>query len=181
VFPSVISTVSGGAREAEDDRSLEVECAWQRRLDCAGRHRRLDHAGRHRRLDRDCDSDLDFARVRGGEQPQRKVTAAQDHEAEHGCFGHGFGCVGCSDHSRLHDSKEWVPLTKIGRLVKTGKLRKVEEAYHMLPIKEQQVFETLVPRLTAAHRELLVEEHRELEVDQRRMELDHTRQRQLNC
>jgi len=40
-------------------------------------------------------------------------------------------------------SEEWVPLTKLRRLVMTGKLIMVEEAYlHSLPIKEHQVLET---------------------------------------
>ena len=64
-------------------------------------------------------------------------------------------------------SEEWVPLTKLRRLVMTGKLLMVEEAYlHSLPIKEHQVLETLVPGLTATCHELLEEEHCELEVDQ---------------
>ena len=37
--------------------------------------------------------------------------------------------VGRGNHGGLCGSKEeWVPLTKLGRLVRTGKLRKVEEA-----------------------------------------------------
>ena len=40
--------------------------------------------------------------------------------------------------------------------------------------------ETLVPGLTAVHRESL-EEHRKLEVDQRRLEVDRAWQRQLDC
>ena len=37
---------------------------------------------------------------------------------------------------------------------------------HLLPIKEHQVLETLVPGLMATCHELLEEEHCELEVDQ---------------
>ena len=56
--------------------------------------------------------------------------------------------------------------------MKTGMLRKVEEAYlHSLPIQEHQVLETLATRLTVAHHESL-EEHSKLEVDQRRLEVD---------
>ena len=58
------------------------------------------------------------------------------------------------------------------------KHHKVEEAYlHSLPIKKHQVLDTLVSGLTMAHRELLEEEHRELEVDQRCLEVDCARQR----
>ncbi|PUZ56606.1 hypothetical protein GQ55_5G337900 [Panicum hallii var. hallii] len=72
--------------------------------------------------------------------------------------------------------EEWVPLTKLGQLGKTGKLHKVEEVYlHSLAIKEHQVLETLVPGLmglTAVLRESLEEEHRELEVEQQHLEVD---------
>jgi len=163
----------------EDARSLEVESDRQRRLDRTGRHRQLDSDldfdfGLNSILD--FDRDLDSARFHEGELALRKATAARDREAEHkgdrtldhGGFGRGFDHVGHDNHGKLRGSKEWVPLTKLGRLVKTGMLCKVEEAYlHSLLIKEHQVLETLVPGHTAAHRELL-EEHRELEVDQRR-------------
>jgi len=40
--------------------------------------------------------------------------------------------------------KEWVPLTKLGKLVKSGKIRKLEEIYlHSLPIKEPEVVDML--------------------------------------
>ena len=40
--------------------------------------------------------------------------------------------------------KEWVPLTKLGKLVKAGKIRKLEEIYlHSLPIKEPEVVDHL--------------------------------------
>ena len=74
-------------------------------------------------------------------------------------------------------SEEWVPLTKLRRLVMTGKLLMVEEAYlHSLPIKEHQVLETLFSGLTAVHRESL-EQYREVELVQRRLEVDRARQR----
>ena len=64
--------------------------------------------------------------------------------------------------------------------MKTDMLRKVEEAYlHSLLIKEHQVLETLFSRLTAVHRESL-EQYRELELVQRRLEVDRARQRQLD-
>lgn len=38
--------------------------------------------------------------------------------------------------------KEWVPLTKLGRLVKSGKISKLEEIFlHSIPIKEPEIVE----------------------------------------
>jgi len=152
------------ARLGKDDWSLEVERDRQRRLDRAGRHRQLDY---DHDSDLDFDSDLDCARVCEGEKAVQKVAVARDCKAQHGGdrtwnhvgFGRGFGHVGRGDHGRLRGSKELVPLTKLGRLVKTGMLSKIEQTYlHSLPIKEHKVLETLVPGLTGAHRDSL-EEH----------------------
>ena len=45
------------------------------------------------------------------------------------------------------DDKEWVPLTKLGRLVKYNKLNKLEEIYtHSIPIKEHQIIDELLER-----------------------------------
>merc|ERR1711862_1022638 len=39
--------------------------------------------------------------------------------------------------------KEWMPVTKLGRLVKEGKITSIEEIYvHSLPIKEYQIIDT---------------------------------------
>merc|ERR1712166_1344623 len=41
------------------------------------------------------------------------------------------------------DEKEWVPVTKLGRLVKEGHIVSIEEIYlHSLPIKEYQIIDT---------------------------------------
>src|ERR1700753_438290 len=38
------------------------------------------------------------------------------------------------------DEKEWQPVTKLGRLVKAGKIQSMEQIYlHSLPIKEYQI------------------------------------------
>lgn len=38
------------------------------------------------------------------------------------------------------EEKEWQPVTKLGRLVKAGKINSMEEIYlHSLPIKEYQI------------------------------------------
>ncbi|KAI3379991.1 hypothetical protein SNEBB_000232 [Seison nebaliae] len=41
--------------------------------------------------------------------------------------------------------KEWVPVTKLGRLVKEDKIRKIEDIYlYSIPIKEDKIVETLL-------------------------------------
>ena len=38
------------------------------------------------------------------------------------------------------DSKEWVPITRLGRQVKNGEIRSIEQIYeHSLPIKEIEI------------------------------------------
>ena len=44
------------------------------------------------------------------------------------------------------DSKEWTPVTKLGRLVKANKIKSLEEIYlHALPIKEYQIIDHFYP------------------------------------
>ena len=44
--------------------------------------------------------------------------------------------------------KEWQPVTKLGRLVKAGKIKSMEEIYlHSLPIKEYQIVDNFLPKL----------------------------------
>lgn len=47
------------------------------------------------------------------------------------------------------DEKDWVPVTKLGRLVKDGKVKSLEEIYlFSIPIKEYQIVETFLgPKL----------------------------------
>lgn len=46
------------------------------------------------------------------------------------------------------EEKEWQPVTKLGRLVKAGKIRSMEEIYlHSLPIKEYQIVDFFLPKL----------------------------------
>ncbi|ORY68625.1 ribosomal protein S5 [Pseudomassariella vexata] len=46
------------------------------------------------------------------------------------------------------ESKEWQPVTKLGRLVKAGKIKSMEEIYlHSLPIKEYQIVDFFLPKL----------------------------------
>ncbi len=46
------------------------------------------------------------------------------------------------------EEKEWQPVTKLGRLVKGGKIKSMEEIYlHSLPIKEFQIVDFFLPKL----------------------------------
>lgn len=46
------------------------------------------------------------------------------------------------------EEKGWVPVTKLGRLVKAGKINSIEEIFlHSLPVKEFQIIDTLLPNL----------------------------------
>jgi hypothetical protein len=46
------------------------------------------------------------------------------------------------------EEKEWQPVTKLGRLVKAGKIKSMEEIYlHSLPIKEYQIVDFFLPSL----------------------------------
>lgn len=46
------------------------------------------------------------------------------------------------------EEKEWQPVTKLGRLVKAGKITSMEEIYlHSLPIKEYQIVDQFLPKL----------------------------------
>mmetsp|Transcript_16577 Transcript_16577/g.42960 ORF Transcript_16577/g.42960 Transcript_16577/m.42960 type:complete len:275 (+) Transcript_16577:22-846(+) len=69
-----------------------------------------------------------------------------------GGFGRGFGDRGRGDRGRGRgdrrgprrgrgdDKEEWVPCTKLGRLVKDGKIKSIEQLYlFSLPIKEYQI------------------------------------------
>lgn len=46
------------------------------------------------------------------------------------------------------EEKEWQPVTKLGRLVKAGKITSMEQIYlHSLPIKEYQIVDWFLPKL----------------------------------
>lgn len=46
------------------------------------------------------------------------------------------------------EEKAWVPVTKLGRLVKEGKIRSIEEIYlFSLPVKEYQIIDFFCPKL----------------------------------
>lgn len=49
---------------------------------------------------------------------------------------------------RREEEKGWTPVTKLGRLVKAGKITSIEEIYlHSLPVKEYQIIDQLLPEL----------------------------------
>lgn len=50
--------------------------------------------------------------------------------------------------SNKSEEKEWQPVTKLGRLVKAGKIQSMEQIYlHSLPIKEYQIVDWFLPKL----------------------------------
>ncbi|ANB13190.1 ribosomal 40S subunit protein S2 [Sugiyamaella lignohabitans] len=49
---------------------------------------------------------------------------------------------------RRDEEKGWQPVTKLGRLVKAGKIKSLEEIYlHSLPVKEYQIIDQFLPTL----------------------------------
>merc|ERR1712028_124560 len=46
------------------------------------------------------------------------------------------------------DAEEWIPCTKLGRLVKDGKIRNIDDIYYFsMPIKEYQIVDFFLPSL----------------------------------
>ncbi|VAI23772.1 unnamed protein product [Triticum turgidum subsp. durum] len=87
---------------------------------------------------------------RGGER------GVGERGGDRGGFGRGFGRGGRGDRGGRRggrrgprqEEEKWVPVTKLGRLVKEGRFTKMEEIYlHSLPVKEHQIVETLCPGL----------------------------------
>lgn len=62
--------------------------------------------------------------------------------------GRGRGRRGPRRGGNKSEEKEWQPVTKLGRLVKAGKIKSMEEIYlHSLPIKEYQIVDWFLPKL----------------------------------
>ncbi|CAE6510550.1 unnamed protein product [Rhizoctonia solani] len=60
----------------------------------------------------------------------------------------GRGRRGPRRGGRKDEDKEWMPVTKLGRLVKDGKIKSMEEIYlFSLPIKEFQIVDFFLPTL----------------------------------
>ncbi|KAJ7209492.1 hypothetical protein GGX14DRAFT_630352 [Mycena pura] len=70
-----------------------------------------------------------------------------------GGFGRGRGDRGRGRRGprrggRKDEEKEWQPVTKLGRLVKDGKIKSMEEIYlFSLPVKEYQIIDLFLPKL----------------------------------
>ncbi|ORY00280.1 40S ribosomal protein s2 [Basidiobolus meristosporus CBS 931.73] len=69
-----------------------------------------------------------------------------------GGFGRGRGGRGGRGRGRRggrkDEEKEWVPVTKLGRLVKDGKIKSIEQIYlFSLPVKEYQIIDYFLPTL----------------------------------
>lgn len=68
-----------------------------------------------------------------------------------GGFGRGRGRGGRGGRGRRggrDEEKSWVPVTKLGRLVKEGKIKNIEQIYlFSLPIKEYQIVDYFLPTL----------------------------------
>lgn len=92
-----------------------------------------------------------------GEAPQTTTTQPTTDAPRRGGRG-GFGARGgrggrggprggAGGRGGRPDDKDWTPLTKLGRLVKYGMIKSLEEIYtHSIPIKESQIVDELLSR-----------------------------------
>jgi len=81
-------------------------------------------------------------------------SGTADSRGGRGSFGRGFGRGDRGRGrgrgrgrrgARKEDDKEWIPVTKLGRLVKDNKIKTIEEIYlYSLPIKEYQIVDRLI-------------------------------------
>lgn len=63
-------------------------------------------------------------------------------------FGRGRGSRGPRRGRKTEEKNEWVPVTKLGRLVKAGKVKSMEEIYlFSIPVKEYQIVDFFLPKL----------------------------------
>uniref|UniRef100_A0A2K6LU82 Small ribosomal subunit protein uS5 n=2 Tax=Rhinopithecus TaxID=542827 RepID=A0A2K6LU82_RHIBE len=59
-----------------------------------------------------------------------------------GSFGSGIRGLGCRVHGGKAEDKEWMPVTKLGPLVKDMKIKSLEDIYlFSLPIKESEIID----------------------------------------
>merc|ERR1712072_549799 len=62
--------------------------------------------------------------------------------------GKGKGGKGKGGKGRNQEKEEWIPCTKLGRLVKDGKIRDIDDIYYFsMPIKEHQIVDFFLPGL----------------------------------
>lgn len=77
------------------------------------------------------------------EQPQESNNAGEKKQPKRG--GRGFGKGKGGRRPREQKEEEWIPLTNLGRLVKMGLVKKLEQIfYHSIPIKEYQIVDELI-------------------------------------
>lgn len=97
-------------------------------------------------------TDAPAAAVEEGKAPTgEEAKGAQGRDGERGGFRGGFGGPGGPRRrgGRKRFDEEWVPCTKLGRLVKARKINSLEEIYtHSLPIKEHQIIDHFLKDLS---------------------------------
>jgi len=89
-----------------------------------------------------------------------ELTGPADSRGRRGGFGRGgfsrggFGRGGRGGRGRgrgrrgFRREEEWIPVTKLGRLVKDGKIKSIEQIYlFSLPVKEYQIIDYFFPKL----------------------------------
>ena len=75
-------------------------------------------------------------------QPQEENKDKKPKKEKRG--GRGFGKGKGGRRPRGPEEEEWVPLTNLGRLVKMGEIKTLEQIfYHSIPIKEFQIVDFL--------------------------------------
>lgn len=85
---------------------------------------------------------------RGGAARGGGFGSRGDRGGDRGDRGRGRGRRGPRRGANKNEEKEWQPVTKLGRLVKEGKIKSMEEIYlHSLPIKEYQIVDFFLPKL----------------------------------
>ncbi|TIC12187.1 hypothetical protein E3Q14_01865 [Wallemia mellicola] len=76
------------------------------------------------------------------------ISVYEGQQIEGRGFGRGRGRGPRRGRQTKDESKEWVPVTKLGRLVKAGKIKSMEEIYlFSIPVKEYQVVDFFLPKL----------------------------------
>ena len=82
------------------------------------------------------------------QQPAEQPAENKDDKKAPKRGGRGFGKgKGNRRGPREQKEEEWVPLTNLGRLVKMGLVKKLEQIfYHSIPIKEYQIVDELIKR-----------------------------------
>lgn len=76
---------------------------------------------------------------------QQNVEVAPQQERRGRGFGRGRGGRGRGGARK--DEEEWIPCTKLGRLVKAGKIEQLEDIYvFSMPIKEHQIIDKFIAK-----------------------------------